>query len=105
MNEGDLCIWTGKQTDTSSLKNRIIYHVVRKENKSSDLMGEYHIYYLRIAYDPEHPVGTHVKTISWSGSELKKLSLVDLGVMRLALDNFIREFARLHGMEDELKPE
>lgn len=105
MIEGDLVVWVGKQTEHSTLKNRIIYEVMKKEVETKDGLGGIPWtttrLTLRPAYDFERPTGVSVGTVTWSTvSELRKLSLVDLGVIRLTFDNFIREFARQQGMED-----
>lgn len=105
MNEGDLVIWTGKQTETSTLKNRVIYQVMKKTIETTEgLLGGKSFtstrLHLRVVYDIGQPMGVHINTSSWSEHELKKLSLVDLGIIRMTFDNFIREYARLQGMED-----
>lgn len=113
LNEGDLVIWTGKQTEHSTLSRRVIYHVIKKEEEQHEgILGGKPWSSTRLTlrpafdFDFEHPTGVNVGTVSWSTtSELRKLNLIDLGVIRLAFDNFIREFARLHGMEDELAPD
>lgn len=106
MNEGDLVVWTGKQSEHSTLKNHIIYQVVaRKLEKNEPIMpgGQSHEtvrFTLRPAFDFTRPMGIAINTLSWSDHELRKVTLVDLGVLRLSFDNFIREYARFQGMED-----
>ena len=106
MNEGDLVVWTGKQTEHTTLKNHIIYQVMSKKIETSPPITpgnpstEHTRLMLRPAFDFQRPLGTAINTLSWSDHELRKVTLVDLGVIRLAFDNFIREFARQQGMED-----
>jgi hypothetical protein len=108
LNEGDLVIWTGKQSEHSTLKNHIIYQVMSKKLETSPPItpggtpSEHWRLNLRPAFDFQRPLGVAVNTLSWSDHELRKVTLVDLGVVRLAFDNFIREFARMNGMEDTL---
>lgn len=99
MSEGDLVMWHGKQTEHTSLKNRVVYQVMQVEERDSDLIGTMVTFKLRPAFDIGQPMGVAVHTISWSSSELRKVTLVDLGVIRLSFDNFIREYARMLGME------
>lgn len=111
MNEGDLVVWTGKQGEHSTLKNHIIYQVMsRKIEKSPSITPggpEYESlrFTLRPAFDFQKPMGVAINTVTWSDHELRKVTLVDLGVLRLSFDNFIREYARFQGMEDVLTPE
>ena len=58
-------------------------------------------YHLRVAFDFERPMGQAIGTVTWSDHELRKLTLLDVGVIRLSFDNFIREYAREQGAELE----
>jgi hypothetical protein len=111
VNEGDLVVWTGKQTEHSTLKNHIIYQVMSKKVETTPPItpggtpSEHIRFMLRPAFDFQKPMGVAINSLSWSDHELRKVSLVDLGVLRLSFDNFIREYARFQGMEDALTPE
>jgi hypothetical protein len=98
LNQGDLCIWSGKQTETSFLKNRVIYQVMSRDDET-DKYGNHIRLTLRVAFDLASPVGTVIAVHSWSTHELRKISLIDVGIIRLSLDNFIREYARQRGMD------
>jgi len=90
---GELIVWTGKPTEYSQFFRRVIYEVVGKECVK-DASWATHVYKLRPAYDIENPTGTDMTTFTYMGTrELKRLTLVDVGIMRLAFDNFIKQWS------------
>lgn len=97
---GDLVMWTGKETEHSSLKRRLIYQVVSKKLEGTPPHENWR-HQLRVAFDFEQPSGTNLQTISWSSWELKKLSLLDLGTLRIHFDTFIKWWAETQGFEDQ----
>lgn len=103
----DLCIWTGKQSEHSVYRNRIIYRVVEKRWVEPKLMPSgnqvsgYHSVRFAVAYDLENPMGQSFDSVGFANiREMKKLSLVDLGIIRLTFDNFVREWAKRQGMAE-----
>lgn len=96
---GDLCMWTGKQNEHSTYKNRVIYRCVEKRlNENSD--GTTYISQrFIVAFDLENPMGQQLDPIGFgSARDMKRLSLLDVCTMRLHFDNFIREWAKVNGM-------
>ena len=92
-------MFVGNEEHTK-LKQRTIYQVVEKKLQPQSTFS-HHEYRYRVAFDFENPVGQTSELIShWGTRGLKKLSLVDVGFMRLAFDNFIREWARSQGADD-----
>jgi hypothetical protein len=104
----DLCMFVGDEK-ISVLKPRIVYQVVERTAEVSPTYSSVRYRY-RVAFDPENPTGTSADTtISFSGTRnMKKLTLLDLGILRLSLDTFIREYAKhlgaeLHNVDDIVK--
>lgn len=94
---GDLVLWDGKPHEHSSFKHGVIYKVVGKQEagESNLNLARYHF---RVVYEFNRPVGQEVASFEFSTTrDLKKLSLLDLGTLRLYLDNFIREWAKEEG--------
>ena len=90
---GDLAVWTGKPNEYAPLSRRVIYQVIERKEPPE---GSYYVQYrFRAVFDIENPIGTVVESTSFMTSrEMKKLSLLDLGSLRLHFDNFIREWAK-----------
>ena len=101
---GDLVVWTGKPSQYSSIRHGVIYRIVeRKVNEHDPLVA---VYRLGTAFEFTNPVGTHMELSGFSGAhELRKLSLLDLGIIRLTFDAFIKEWARTKGAESIRMPE
>jgi hypothetical protein len=99
---GDLILWTGKQTEYSSMRNRVIYQVTARETTAG---SSYSHYRFRPVFDFENPMGTDL-TVNGTMTirEMKRLTLLDLGVLRLMFDHFVREWARSQGTEVEQMP-
>jgi hypothetical protein len=97
---GDLCLFTGDEK-FSSLKSRLVYQVVSKEDATMVSGYPQHRYRYRVAFDLENPSGTSTDTsITFSSTRgMKKITLLDLGTLRLHLDEFVRWYARYKGME------
>lgn len=96
---GDLVMYVGKVTEHMPLHRRCIYKVVRKRHpEDAQHVATYHF---RPVFDFENPLGQSLDMIGWSTlRDLRKLSLVDLGTLRLHFDNFIREWARQVGHDN-----
>ena len=99
---GDLVMWTGEQTKFSSMRNRVIYEVVEK-TLMKDSIG--FNYAFKIAFDIENPMFSSTRTISGSLYDLRKISLLDLGVTRMYFDEFIKNWALRQGTEVMHLPE
>jgi hypothetical protein len=86
-----------------TLKNRVIYQVVGKEEAPHSTYS-HHTYRYRVAFDLANPLGTSLDdTHTGLGTRgMKKLSLVDVGTLRLRLDSFLKEWARW--LSDEEPP-
>lgn len=98
MQVGDLCMFIGDEKH-SQLHNRIVYQVVEKKEALASSFS-HHEYRYRVAFDIQNPVGVHVDTVSAYGTRgMRKLGLVDVGTVRLHLDNFLREWARSMGVD------
>lgn len=104
---GDLVMWTGKTSDYGLLYRRIIYQVVEKRDPIED--GHVVQYKFRAVFDFENPVGTPLTPSGYmSARDVKRISLLDLGIMRLTFDTFVKEWAQEQGMltnldDDEAK--
>ena len=101
---GDLVVWTGKERQYAMLQHGIIYRVIeKKEAENGDPAAA--TYRLGAAFEFCSPIGSSVDVTGLHGSrELKKLGLLDLGIIRLAFDNFIREWAGEQGAKLEQMP-
>lgn len=98
---GDLCIWTGNQSEHSTYKNRLIYRCVEKRDNESTDGSTYTSYRFVIAFDLSNPIGVHMDPVGFGSiREMKKLTLLDVATIRLHYDNFIREWAKQQGMPD-----
>lgn len=97
---GDLVMWDGKPHEHCSFRHGVIYKVVAKRgaDETSNLgVARYHF---RAVYEFNRPIGQDVGSFEFSTTrDLKKLTLLDLGTMRLYLDNFIREWAKQEGID------
>lgn len=99
LNVGDIVMWTGKVTEYSPFQRRLIYQVVQVIPAAATDIHQEPKYRLRPAYDIENPVGAVVEAASFtiSSNHLKNLSLLDMGIIRLTFDNFIKEWAKSKG--------
>lgn len=103
LNVGDLVMFTGRVSEHNIIHRRIIYKVVAKDSISSP-WAKFNYKY-RVAFDFENPLGTELdSTGSMSDRDLKKISLLDLGVIRLMFDNFIKEWSHKQGFDAEHVP-
>lgn len=98
LNVGDLVLWVGKQTEYTFLNRRTLYQVVeRREPEKPERIVQYRF---RAVYDIENPIGTAVDATPFiSSRDTKRIDLLDLGVLRLTFDTFIKEWARSRGVE------
>ena len=95
---GDLCLWTGTQSEHSTYKNRIIYRCVEKRQNENSDGGTYVSYRFVVAFDISNPLGQQLDPIGFGGvREMKRLTLLDVCTIRLHYDNFIKEWAREMG--------
>lgn len=99
LNIGDLCVFTGKQSEYSLLHRRVIYRVVEKETRpDNELLSTRFTYRFQVAFDLENPTGTVLTTTGKMGvHDMKRLSLLDVATIRLHYDHFIKEWARTMG--------
>ena len=90
-------MWTGTQREHSVFSRRIIYKVLRKKPIPGGILSSVE-YELIPAFDIENPLGTVIGSThtTWD-RDLKKLSLIDLGIMRMYFDFFVKEWARQQG--------
>ena len=101
---GDLVFWTGKSTDFTMMKPRVIYQVI--ERKEPEQHASYAQYRFRPVFDIANPVGITVESVGFMTAtrEMKKLNLLDLGILRLTFDNFIRDWTRSQGADVDHMP-
>lgn len=93
MEVGDLVMWMGKPTEYSQFHRRVVYQVIEKEPAKESTYSSNN-YRLRVAFDFENPMGTDMNSVSHLGTrDFKRLALLDVGVLRLLFDNFIREWS------------
>jgi len=98
---GDLVFYTGKVTEYTQFKHRIIYRCIEKKY-SGEGENSYLSYKYVAAFDFENPLGVGLASIGGFSniSDFKKLSLLDVCTLRLHFDNFIREWAKDMGKAD-----
>lgn len=90
---GELIMYVGNP-EHSTLKPRVIYQVVKKEANDSKFSGTPFFYRLRPAFDIQNPTGTELETTSnLSVRGMRRLSLVDVGTLRMLLDEFIKQWS------------
>lgn len=95
---GDLVLWVGKPSEYATFHRRLVYQIVEivhLENSAATCS-----YRLRPAFDIENPIGCTVETTGYPvmSAYLKKLTLLDVGIIRLKFDSFIKEWAKNLGM-------
>lgn len=96
---GDLCMWSGRQSEHTTYRNRVIYRCVEKRLQDHGDGTTYFSHRFVVAFDLENPMGQPMDTIGFgSAREMKRLSLLDICTLRLHLDNFVREWAKSQGM-------
>jgi hypothetical protein len=87
---GDLVMWYGKPSDYASFQRRVVYQVVERIEPSQD-EGRQAQYRYRPVFDLENPIGVPTEpTCLMSSREMKQIRLIDLGMMRMLFDSFIR---------------
>lgn len=91
----DLVMYVGNP-DHSVLKPRIVYRVIDKELSEPTATSKATLFYrLQIAFDVEHPMGSTLEpTPKVSVRGLKRMSLLDLGTVRMLFDEFIKAWSR-----------
>jgi len=110
LNVGDYVIYFGKapmkdqpysqQTieNEDLLTRRIIYQITDKAETGATSMSKWR-FKLRVAFDPLDP-GEHAKEVTYMGSRnLKKMSLLAFGMVRMQYDAFIRQVAQEMGQD------
>lgn len=97
---GDLVMWDGKPSEHCTFRHGMIYRVVGKQPPDEKSTYDITRYRFITVFDFARPVGQPVDSFEFSTTrDLKRLSLLDLGTLRLHFDNFIREWAKQEGME------
>ncbi len=83
----------GKPERYDVMRSGIIYKCI--EAKCSGTDWRYMQYRFLPVFSMENPIGIPLEATSWQPSrDLKRISLLDLGMMRLAFDSFIKEWAK-----------
>lgn len=91
---GDACVYVGQEVSAyTNMHPRVIYQVASKDDEVGTCTWCRHRYGLEVLFDiaghetegtVRHVIGTRF---------LKRLDLVDLGLLRMRLDDFIRRHA------------
>lgn len=98
----DLVVWTGSSHQYAQLEHGVIYRVLERQDRASKDGESAHVSYkLGVAFEFNSPIGLSAltRTVNMT-NDLKKLSLLDLGIIRMAFDNFIKQWAKDMGHED-----
>jgi len=86
------------------LVRRIVYRVVKREVAPATSYSKWR-YTFQVAFDPLMP-GERSKQVVQIGSRwLKKLTLVDLGMLRMNYDNFIKDVTRQLSAVEPAEPD
>lgn len=97
---GDLVMWDGKPHEHSLFRHGIIYRVMNKREPENTTYMQHQQYQFRAVFDFNRPVGQPIEAFGYSTvRDLKRLSLVDLGVLRMTFDSFIKEWAKQEGAD------
>lgn len=97
---GDLVMWDGKPHEHCYFRHGMIYRVVNKIPPDGTMTYSIARYKFVPVFDFTNPVGQSLDSFEYSTTRnLKRLSLLDLGTLRLHFDNFIREWAKQEGMD------
>lgn len=94
LNVGDLVAYVG-DAKYAVLNRRVIYRVVEKEQQPESSIYPY-MYRFVSAFDLENPVGQHMERSHQFATlkDFRKIELLDLGIIRLVFDEFIKEWAK-----------
>ena len=101
---GELVMYVGTTAYTPSFENRVIYQVIEvsETTPSSTEDKPCYVYKLRAVFDIKNPIGNTVDTLTWRSSSVgnfKRLTLLDVGIIRLKFDSFIKEWVKSLGTD------
>ena len=94
LNLGDVVMYVGDMK-YAILQRRVVYRVVDKEQQPENASYPFS-YRFTAAFDLENPLGQVIEPSCQMSSlkDFRKLGLLDLGVIRLIFDDFIKEWAK-----------
>ncbi len=91
---GDVCVYVGQEPSAyTRLMPRVAYQVVSKDDEVGMMTWRKHRYGLRAMFDIAGHEDASVVRYTLSERFLRRVDLVELGLLRMQLDDFIRRHA------------